>query len=92
VDRYSFIAMDLHHLLLTGLPAHSCADPIPFTFGERLYAAAPEPKRFVRVESGSHSRNLEQGGMAAVEDFLAAIEDRQPDRFFGSAITPPQAP
>jgi fermentation-respiration switch protein FrsA (DUF1100 family) len=65
---------------------------IPFTFGERLYAAAPEPKRFVRIESGSHSRNLEQGGMAAVEDFLAAIEDRQPDRFSGSAITPPQAP
>jgi hypothetical protein len=22
-DRYSFIAMDLHHLLLAGLPAHS---------------------------------------------------------------------
>jgi uncharacterized protein len=65
---------------------------IPFTFGERLYAAAPEPKRFVRIESGSHSRNLEQGGMAAVEDFLAAIEDRQPDRFSGSTITPPQAP
>jgi uncharacterized protein len=65
---------------------------IPFAFGERLYAAAPEPKRFVRIESGSHSRNLEQGGMAAVEDFLAAIEDRQPDRFSGSAITPPQAP
>jgi pimeloyl-ACP methyl ester carboxylesterase len=65
---------------------------IPFAFGERLYAAAPEPKRFVRIEGGSHSRNLEQGGMAAVEDFLAAIEDRQPDRFSGSSITPPQAP
>lgn len=65
---------------------------IPFAFGERLYAAAPEPKRFVRIEGGSHSRNLEQGGMAAVEDFLAAIEDRQPDRFSGSAITPPRAP
>jgi hypothetical protein len=23
VDRYSFIAVDLHHLLLAGLPAHS---------------------------------------------------------------------
>jgi hypothetical protein len=22
VDRYSFIVMDLHHLLLAGLPAH----------------------------------------------------------------------
>jgi hypothetical protein len=24
VDRYSFIAVDLHHLLLAGLPAHYC--------------------------------------------------------------------
>ena len=24
VDRYSFIAVDLHHLLLAGLPAHLC--------------------------------------------------------------------
>jgi hypothetical protein len=24
VDRYSFIVMDLHHLLLAGLPAHYC--------------------------------------------------------------------
>ncbi|TGU27938.1 hypothetical protein EN795_37730, partial [bacterium M00.F.Ca.ET.152.01.1.1] len=28
MDRYSFIAMDFHHLLLAGLPAHSCSDPI----------------------------------------------------------------
>ncbi|TGU45692.1 hypothetical protein EN795_33140 [bacterium M00.F.Ca.ET.152.01.1.1] len=27
MDRYSFIAMDFHHLLLAGLPAHSCSDP-----------------------------------------------------------------
>ena len=24
VDRYSFIVVDLHHLLLAGLPAHPC--------------------------------------------------------------------
>jgi hypothetical protein len=24
VGRYSFIAVDLHHLLLAGLPAHLC--------------------------------------------------------------------
>jgi fermentation-respiration switch protein FrsA (DUF1100 family) len=64
---------------------------IPFAFGERLYAAAPEPKRFVRIEGGSHSRNLEQGGVA-VEDFLSAVEARRPDRSSGSAVTPPQAP
>jgi fermentation-respiration switch protein FrsA (DUF1100 family) len=65
---------------------------IPFAFGERLYAAAPEPKRFIRIEGGSHSRNLEQGGVAAVEDFLAAVEARRPDRSSGSAVTPPRAP
>jgi hypothetical protein len=27
VDRYSFIVMDLHHLLLAGLPAHSTPFP-----------------------------------------------------------------
>src|SRR6516164_7403935 len=27
VGRYSFIAVDLHHLLLAGLPAHLCDDP-----------------------------------------------------------------
>ena len=27
VDRYSFIAMDLHHLLLAGLPAHLALTP-----------------------------------------------------------------
>ena len=65
---------------------------IPFAFGERLYATAPEPKRFIRIEGGSHSKNLEQGGLTAVEDFLAAIEAGLPDRFSGGAIVPPQTP
>jgi hypothetical protein len=29
VVRYSFIAVDLHHLLLTGLPAHRSITPTP---------------------------------------------------------------
>jgi fermentation-respiration switch protein FrsA (DUF1100 family) len=65
---------------------------IPFAFGARLFEAAPEPKRFVRIEGGSHTRNLEQGGMAAVEEFLTAVEIRLPERTSGSAVTPPQAP
>ena len=28
VDRYSFIAVDLHHLLLAGLPAHLLKNPL----------------------------------------------------------------
>jgi uncharacterized protein len=65
---------------------------IPFAFGERLFEAAPEPKRFVRIEGGSHTRNLEQGGMAAVEEFLTAVEIRLPERNSGRAVTLPQAP
>jgi fermentation-respiration switch protein FrsA (DUF1100 family) len=65
---------------------------IPFGFGEQLYAAAPEPKRFIRIAGGNHSRNLEQGGMAAVEEFLAAVEARVPERSSGSVGTQPQTP
>jgi hypothetical protein len=43
-------------------------------------------------EGGSHTRNLEQRGMAAVEEFLTAVETRLPERTSGSAVTPPQAP
>jgi len=28
VVRYSFIAVDLHHLLLAGLPAHPCENAL----------------------------------------------------------------
>lgn len=47
---------------------------VPFALGERLYAAAPQPKRFVRLPNVSHSRVLESGGREAVEAFLAEIE------------------
>ena len=65
---------------------------IPFAFGRQLFDAASEPKRFVRIEGGNHARNLEQGGMAAVEEFLAAIESRSPDRASTGAVTPARAP
>ena len=32
VVRYAFIAVDLHHLLLAGLPAHLCKNPSVFQF------------------------------------------------------------
>ncbi|HEX2554805.1 MAG TPA: alpha/beta hydrolase [Microvirga sp.] len=57
---------------------------IPFAYGERLFAAAPEPKRFLRLPGSGHTRNLESGGLAAVDAFLAEIEtglqDRPPPR------------
>ena len=65
---------------------------IPFTLGEQLYAAAPEPKRFVRIESGGHTRNLEQGGMEAVDEFLAGIEARLLNSPVDGFAAPPQQP
>ena len=45
---------------------------VPFSLGERLFAAAPEPKRFIRVAGGEHMGNLEAPeGSAAARDFLA---------------------
>ena len=39
VDRYSFTAVDLHHLLLAGLPAHSASRP------EQRRDGAPRDRR-----------------------------------------------
>jgi fermentation-respiration switch protein FrsA (DUF1100 family) len=49
---------------------------IPVAFGERLAAAAPEPKRFVRLPGVDHVSVLERGGLAEVERFLADVERR----------------
>jgi hypothetical protein len=49
---------------------------VPIAMGERLFAAAPEPKRFVRLPGG-HETNLEQG-IDAVRGFLAEVEARMP--------------
>lgn len=47
---------------------------VPIGLGERLFGAAPEPKRFVRIAGGDHVSNLETGGLEAVRAFLADIE------------------
>jgi uncharacterized protein len=75
-------------LILHGTDDHI----IPFALGERLYAAAPEPKRLVRIDGGNHTRNLEQGGMEAVNDLLAAVEARLADQSVNGAGTAPQQP
>jgi len=44
------------------LVLHGTADPVvPIRFGERLFALAHEPKRFVRFAGGGHD-NLDQFG------------------------------
>jgi uncharacterized protein len=49
---------------------------IPIGFGERLYAAALEPKRFVRLPGVGHTTVLESGGLEPVNAFLSDIESR----------------
>jgi fermentation-respiration switch protein FrsA (DUF1100 family) len=47
---------------------------VPFHHGEQLFAAAPNPKRFVRIAGGDHMGNLESAeGHAAVKAFLAQL-------------------
>lgn len=49
---------------------------IPIGLGERLFAAAPEPKRFVRLAGVGHAEVLEQGGLAPVRMLLGEVEAR----------------
>jgi alpha-beta hydrolase superfamily lysophospholipase len=52
--------------------AHGTRDSVvPFTMGERLYAAARAPKRFVRVEGAGH-HNLSGAGL---EQYRAALAE-----------------
>ena len=53
------VPLDRHHRTGQGADPDSCTATsdriIPFAFGERLYDAAPEPKRFLRLEGvGPH--------------------------------------
>jgi uncharacterized protein len=53
------------------LVMHGAQDPgIPFRLGERLFALAREPKRFVRFANGGHDDLDQHGSVAAVRQFL----------------------
>ncbi len=50
---------------------HGTADEvIPFSQGERLFAAAPQPKRFLPREGDGHDHPTEKSFFDAVETFL----------------------
>ena len=44
---------------------------VPIRFGERLFALAHEPKRFVRFPDGGHDNLDEYGAIVEVQRFLA---------------------
>jgi fermentation-respiration switch protein FrsA (DUF1100 family) len=46
---------------------------VPIRFGERLYALANEPKRFLRVPGAGHETLDEHGATEAVRAFLAGL-------------------
>jgi uncharacterized protein len=53
--------------------AHGTADrTVPFHQGERLFAAAPEPKKFLRLEGEGHEPGLTPEFFNTVRQFLAA--------------------
>ncbi len=73
-DRYRSIdriaSIDAPLLIL-----HGEADGlIPVALGEKLFDAAREPKRFVRLAGVDHVSVLEEGGLAHVRAFLDRIE------------------
>jgi uncharacterized protein len=49
---------------------------IPIRLGQKVYDAAREPKRFVRLPGANHVDVLEQGGLAPVRAFLSEVEKR----------------
>ncbi len=56
------------------LIAHGDADElIPFSQGERLFAAANEPKRFVRIAGGDHNWVPPEHYIAELDQFFAVI-------------------
>jgi len=54
------------------LVLHGGRDPVvPIEFGERLFALAAEPKRFIRFPEATHANLDQYGAMASVRAFLA---------------------
>ena len=54
--------------------AHGTNDrTVPFQMGERLFAAATEPKRFIKVEGGTH-HNLSGAGFAQYKEALHQLK------------------
>lgn len=46
---------------------------VPIGFGERLFALANEPKRFVRIPTGNHVDLDDHGAIVVVREFLSRI-------------------
>jgi uncharacterized protein len=57
------------------LVMHGEADPaINISFGERLFALAPEPKQFVRLRGGGHENLDDFGAMETARHFIGGLK------------------
>lgn len=58
------------------LIVHGTRDEVvPFAMGQKLFAAAPEPKRFFPIEGAGHNNLLEVGGERYLACFKEFIDD-----------------
>lgn len=70
------------------LVMHGALDPsIPVTFGERLFALANEPKRFVRIARGGHNDLDNFGGNEIARNYINLAEGSD---FLHGRILPPR--
>jgi fermentation-respiration switch protein FrsA (DUF1100 family) len=77
-DQYRSIDR-IHDLKAPLLVMHGDRDGvIPMALGQRLFEAAPEPKRFVSFRGVDHVSVLEQGGIGHVRVFLRSIDKQAP--------------
>jgi fermentation-respiration switch protein FrsA (DUF1100 family) len=61
------------------LHAHGDADPlVPFAQGERLFAAANDPKRFVRIEGEGHNWAAPEYYVQTLDEFFASLPAEAP--------------
>lgn len=66
-------------LHLPKLIIHGDKDEIvPFSMGERLFAAAPEPKQFLRVEGAGHNDTYVVGGRSYLDSIEQFAEKSEP--------------
>jgi uncharacterized protein len=57
------------------LVMHGALDPtVPIAFGERLFALAREPKRFVRFDRGGHDDLANFGALETARQFIGALK------------------
>jgi hypothetical protein len=98
VVRYSFIAVDLHHLLLAGLPAHLCKNSTRYNrtrnFGLYGHAESKKTQKFVfcsalRPNQISFSHNQDPSAtLTCCSVTLVTTSHKQPKdhRPFGSSL------